>query len=410
MSSHDVRMRGFASRTDLDEALSRLRALVRRLGAEEVALDEALGRTLAADVVAARDVPAFRKSAVDGYAVRAAETFGASGQDPLVLSLVGEVLPGVVGERRVGPGEAVRIMTGGAVPEGADAVAMAEVAAERGGELLLSDAVTPGRNVAAVGEDIRRGEMVLRAGRVLKPQDLGVIASLARPRVAVVQRPRIAVLTTGNELVSADDPEADRPGRVINSNRYTLKGLVAELGCLPLSLGIAGDDEQVLGEAVKSFPGDILVTTGATSVGKEDFLPLVVRALGELVVHGMNIKPGSPAGFGVVGERLVFLLPGNPVAAMVAFDVLVRPVLQLMLGQEEGRRNPRLRARLRRKMASALNRVEFVRVCLVDGEVEPLRAGGSGVLSSMSKADGFVIVPRDVEGHEAGELVEVYLL
>ena len=161
--------------------------------------------------------------------------------------------------------------------------------------------------------------------------------------------------------------------------------------------------------ALKGFDGDVLLTTGATSAGKEDHLPGLLAELGELLVHGVNMRPGSPTAFGRIGGALVFLLPGNPVAALVGFDVFVRPALQLQLGQREGRRNPRVRARLRRKIASALNRTHFVRVRLVgDGEVEPLRAGGSGILTSVTGADGFIIVPRDDEGLEAGTEVEVY--
>jgi molybdopterin molybdotransferase len=220
----------------------------------------------------------------------------------------------------------------------------------------------------------------------------------------------VGILTTGNELVEPDSAVAGSRGRVVNSCRYLLEGLVTQTGGDVLGLGTVRDDRDLLAETLRQFEGDVLITTGATSTGKEDYLPGVVAELGELLVHGVNIRPASPVGFGLLGDTLVVLLPGNPVAAMVGFDVLVRPALQIQLGQPERRWNRRVRGRLRRKLASALNRIDFVRVQLVGrDEVEPLRSGGAGVLTSVTRADGFVIVPRDDEGLEAGTEVQVYL-
>jgi len=310
--------------------------------------------------------------------------------------VIGEILPGDKGDLVVGPGEAVRIMTGGAFPEGADAVLMAEHTTDRGDTVLVHDSVVPGRNVARVGEDVRKGDKVLARGRVLKPQDLGVLASIRVAEPKVIRRPVVGIITTGNELVEPDSAEAGHR--------------VTRTGGMPRRLGTLRDDPELLRSALESFDGDILLTTGATSAGKEDFLPGLLSELGELLVHGVNIRPASPLGFGRLGKALAVLLPGNPVAAMVGFDVFVRPALQILLGQREERRNRRVRGRLRRKLASALNRTDFVRVQLVgEGEVEPFRSGGSGILTSVTRADGFVIVPRDDEGLEAGTEVEVYL-
>jgi len=365
---------------------------------------------LARTVISSEDVPAFDKSAVDGYALRGAETFGASPTDPASLEVIGEVLPGEAPGFVVGPGQAVRIMTGSVFPDGADAVLMAEHATESGGQVLAQASVVPGRNVARAGEDVRIGDAVLEAGRVLKPQDLGVLASIRATDVEVVRRPTVGVLSTGNELVEPDSPEAGRPGRVVNSCRPMLEGMVSVSGGTSNWLGTFPDDRDALREALRSFEGDILLTTGGTSVGKEDYLPGLVAELGELLVHGVNIRPASPLAFGRIGTTLLVLLPGNPVAAMVGFDVLVRPAIQRQLGQPEERLNRTVRGRLRRKLASALNRTDFVRVQLVGGgEVEPLRTGGAGVLTSVTEADGFVIVPRDAEGFEAGTEVEVFL-
>jgi len=406
----DVRMQGFTERTDLGSALEMLRSCVEPLEGESVHLEQALGRTLARDIISPERVPAFDKSAMDGYALRGAETFGASPTDPVSIRVIGEVFSGEVGDLEVGPGEAVRIMTGGAFPKGADAVLMAEHATDRGDSVLVHASVVPGRNVARAGEDVRKGDKVLERGRVLKPQDLGVLASIRKAELEVTRRPEVGVLSSGNELVEPESPEAGRLGRVVGSNRYLLEGLVTQTGGVPRWLGIVPDDREALRAALEAFDGDILLTTGATSVGKEDYLPGLLAELGELLVHGVNIRPASPLGFGRLGTALTVLLPGNPVAAMVGFDVFVRPALQLQLGQREQRWNRRVRGRLRRKLASALNRTDFVRVQLAgEGEVEPLRSGGAGVLTSVTRADGFVIVPRDDEGLEAGTEVEVYL-
>ena len=407
---HDVRMRGFTERTDLESALDMLRSCVNPLEEESVALQQALGRTLARDVFSTEEVPSFDKSAMDGYALRAAETFGASPTDPASFRVIGEVFPGEVGDLEVGPGEAVRIMTGGAFPKGADAVLMAEHATDGGDVVLAHGPVVPGRNVARAGEDIQKGDRVLERGRVLRPADLGVLASIRMVELQVTRRPVVGIISTGNELVEAGSAEAGRRGRVVNSCRYMLEGLVTQTGGSARWLGTLHDDREALRTALGAFDGDILLTTGATSAGKEDYLPGLLAELGELLVHGVNIRPGSPLAFGRLGKALAVLLPGNPVAAMVGFDVFVRPALQLQLGQREERWNRRVRGRLRRKLASALNRTDFVRVQLVgEGEVEPLRSGGAGVLTSVTRADGFVIVPRDDEGLEAGTEVEVYL-
>ncbi len=410
MPDDDVRMRGFTERTDLESALDLLRSCVQPGEEESVPLGEALGRTLARDVSSTEEVPCFDKSAMDGFALRAEETFGASPADPVSFRLVGEVLPGELGDLEVGPGEAVRIMTGGAIPEGADAVLMAEHATEDGDRVLAQAAVVPGRNIARAGEDIQKGDKVLEGGRVLRPQDLGVIASIRMAEVQVTRRPRVGILSTGNELVEPWSEEAGQPGRVVNSCRYVIEGLVAQTGGVARWLGTVPDDPDALRTALEAFDGDILLTTGATSVGKEDYLPGLLAELGVLLVHGVNIRPAAPLAFGRLGKTLAVLLPGNPVAAIVGFDVVVRPALQLLLGQREERKNRRVRGRMRRKLASALNRTDFVRVQLVgEGEVEPLRSGGAGVLTSVTRADGFLIVPRDIEGLEAGTEVEVYL-
>ena len=410
MPHDDVRMLGFSKRTDLESALDILRSCVAPVEPELVPLAQSLGRTAAEDVVSTVAVPSFDKSAVDGYALRTAETFGASPTDPVTFKVIAEILPGDPGDVEVMPGEAVRIMTGGVFPGGADAVLMAEQTTDFGDTVLVHGTVVPGRNVAVVGEDVKVGDRVMERGRVLRPADLGVLASIRMTEVQVMGQPSVGILSTGNELVDPDSNDARMPGRVVNSCRFMLEGLVTQYGGVAKWLGNVRDNRTDLKSALQAFDGDVLLTTGATSAGKEDYLPGLLDELGELLVHGVNIRPASPLAFGRLGKTLAVLLPGNPVAAMVGFDVFVRPALQIQLGQKEDRTNRRVRGNLRRKIASALNRTDFVRVTLTgESEVEPLRSGGAGVLTSVTNADGFVIVPRDDEGLEAGTEVEVYL-
>jgi molybdopterin molybdotransferase len=341
MPDADVRMRGFMEKTDLDVALKLLRSLVEPLEAESVRLEQALGRTLAQDIFSSEQVPSFDKSAMDGYALRAAETFGANPTDPVSFTVIGEVLPGEVGDLRVGPGEAVRIMTGGAFPKGADAVLMVEYATDRGDVVLAHGSVVPGRNVARAGEDIQKGDKVLERGRVVRPQDIGVLASINMVELKVTRRPVVGVLSTGDELVEPGSAGAGQPGRVVNSCRYLLEGLITQTGGAARWLGTVRDDREALRAALGAFDGDVLLTTGATSTGKEDHLPGLLAELGELLVHGVNIRPASPLAFGRLGKALAVLLPGNPVAALVGFDVFVRPALQLLPGDACGASLPR---------------------------------------------------------------------
>lgn len=408
-SAHgDVRMRGFVERLELGAALERLRPLVSELGAEEVGFEAGLGRVLAEPVVSRVDVPGFAKSAVDGYALRGEESFGAGTNEPIALSLVGEIFPGQLPGLRIGTGQAARIMTGGPIPDGANAVLMAEYAEERDQVVRITEPVPPGKNIVGRGEDVREGEEILARGRRLRPQDLGALASIGQSRVALRRKPRVAIATTGNELVAPEELARAGPSAVVNSNSYVLEALVRELGGEPVRMPIVPDALDAVTELLRSFPGDLLLTTGGTSVGLEDYLPVALRAEGELVVHGIDVRPGSPTGFGRVGERIVFLLPGHPVAAMVGFELLVRPCLFWMLGADEPPR-PRIQGRLTRKIASALNRVDFVRVRVNGAAVEPLRSSGAALLTSMTRADGYLLVPRDLEGYEAGSLVEVTL-
>jgi molybdopterin molybdotransferase len=407
MEHRDIRMRGFATRHDVDEALAILAQRIIALPSEVIPLDEALGRVLAEDIVATLDVPHFDRSAVDGYGVRARDTFGASDYNPIPLTLKGEIFPGHALNLALGANEAVRIMTGAPLPAGADAVVMAEYAEEDGGYVNILQPISPFKNVGRVGEDIRRGDVVLARGRRLRPQDLGVLASIQVAQIAVYRRPTVALIITGNELVQVGEPLTGC--QIVDSNSLMLAGLCRRLGAVPARKGIIGDDYQAIKDTIQKATEDVVIITGGTSVGAEDFAPLIIQELGELMVHGVAMRPSSPVGFGFIQRQPIFLIPGNPVSALVAFDAFVGPTLQRMQGLPPAYPYAKVRGILTRKIASAIGRVDFVRVRCTAAGVEPLRVTGASILSSTTRADGFVIVDKNSEGLDEGQEVEVYV-
>jgi molybdopterin molybdotransferase len=407
MQHHDIRMRGFATRHDVDEALAILAQRISPLPSEVIPLDEGLDRVLAEDIVAALDVPPFDRSAVDGYAVRARDTFGASDYNPIPLALKGEIFPGRSLDLTLGANEAARIMTGAPLPAGTDAVVMAEYAEEAGKLVSILQPISPFKNVGRVGEDVHKGDVVLRRGRQLRPQDLGVLASIQVAQIPVYRRPTVALIVTGNELVEVGAPLTSCT--IVDSNSFTLSGLSRRLGALPVRKGIIRDDYHLIKEALQQAAEDVIIITGGTSVGAEDFAPLIIQELGELVVHGVAMRPSSPVGFGFIQRQPVFLIPGNPVSALVAFDAFVGPTLQRMQGLQPAYPYAKMRGKLMRKIASAIGRVDFVRVRCTATGVEPLRVTGASILSSTTRADGFVIVDKNSEGLDEGQEVEVYV-
>ncbi len=398
------RWRGFREYLRVEEALRLVLSSSGRLGPEEIPLEEACGRVLFDDLLSPTDFPPFDRSAVDGYAVRASDTFGAGENSPRRLRVV---------KGRVGPGKAVEVMTGRPLPQGADAVVMVEHTRRRGREIEVLTPVTPGKNVSARGEDVKRGERVLEGGRRLGPQEVGMLACLGMKKVRVFRRPRVSILSTGSEL--REPGERLGRGEIPDINSYSLACAVRSCGALPLGLGRCPDErgelERRLEEGTRK--GDVVLISGGSSVGKEDLAPELVGEKGELVFHGVNLRPGGPTAFGRVGGKPVFCLPGFPAACLISCTFLVRPLLRSMQGLPPDRGLRKVEARLSRKVASSLGRVDVVRVRLVErgGErwAEPLRVTGSGILSSLTASDGFFLVPEDTEVVEEGERVEVEL-
>jgi molybdopterin molybdotransferase len=403
----DVRMRGFQDRTEVADVEALLGARLHPLGPESVPLREAAGRVLAAEVIAGVAVPPFDRSAMDGYALRGSETFGAGPYNPLEFDVVGLALPSKPFLHTIQPGQAVRIMTGAPLPLGADAVLQAEAAELVGNRLRVSEPVPPARNVGLRGEDIVAGTVVLRPPRVLRPQDLGLLASLGIGEIVVVRRPYVEILVTGDELL----PCGSKPEgyRIVDSNSVMLSALTRRDGGLPRPAELVPDTREAVRAALLGTDADVILVSGGSSVGQEDHAPSVLAEAGELCVHGVALRPAGPAGVGFLGERPVFLLPGNPVSCLCAYDLFAGRAVR-RLGGRSIELPYRMRALpLARKIASPAGRVDYVRVQIIDDRVEPLATSGASILSSTTRADGFVLVPRDSEGHGVGETVTVYL-
>ena len=368
---------------------------------------DAVGHVLADGVEAVRPVPHYDRAAMDGYAVQAADTFGATDRSPARFERAEEI---------VDAGTAVQVNTGSAVPEGADAVVMVEETERRDDSLLVYDAVAERENVAPAGEDVEASQHLFEAGHRLTPSDVALLRATGREAVPVREQPRVSVLPTGEELVDpGDTPE---PGEIVETNGLLVSSLVTQWGGEPTYRDVVTDEEDALRAAVEGgLDHDVVVTTGGSSVGERDLVPDVVDDLGEVLVHGISLKPGHPVGFGVVDGTPVVLLPGYPVSCLVTAVQLLRPALAWLAGTEP-QPQPTVRATLSRKLPSAPGERTFARVRLEDGHSEeggdgteptasPVRTGGAGVMSSVAFADGWVEVPESREGIQAGETVTV---
>jgi len=406
-AQHDVRMTGFVSRKSFREVRDFIQQSVAAGPTEAVSVRSANHLVLAEDVVSQVNVPYFDRSAMDGYACRAEETSGATDYSPLYFNLIGEALPGQPFVGDIGRNDVVKIMTGGEIPSGANAVMMAEYTQLEGERVRFTLQVAPGKNVMRTGEDISTGDVVLRQGRRLRPQDLGVLASVHQGQVKVVKTPTVAIIPTGNELVEPDSEVAGT--RIVDSNSYLLEGLVELYGGKPVFKGIQGDDYETIKAAFQNSNEDIIVLSGGTSVGEEDYAPQVVQELGQLDIHGVSMKPGSPFGMGRIGEQIVCLLPGSPVAAFVTGDAFLGSIIRRRLGQDVGFVSLKVRGRLDQKIVSSIGRTEFVRIQIQpDFTISKLRVSGASILTSTTRADGFLIVDEEIEGFPEGAEVDVY--
>jgi molybdopterin molybdotransferase len=353
-------------------------------------------------------VPGFDRATMDGYAVVAGSTDGAAAYTRLPLIVIGDSMPGCPFDGLVSAGEAVRIMTGAPMPRGADAVLPAEFVEAQPGEAEISAlaSVSPGKNLGRRGEDIVRGATLLDPGRVLRPQDLGVLSSVGQGEVRVVRRPRVRLAVTGNELLPAGSPP--HGFHIADANGPMLSALIERDGGVVDFPALVRDDRDAILAALHA-DADMVVVSGGSSVGIEDLAPMLVAQYGELAVHGIAMRPSSPTGLGRIGHRLIFLLPGNPVSSLCAYDFFAGRAIRALGGRGKEWPYRTMRGRLNRKLSSPIGRLDYARV-KVDGDlVEPLSVAGASLLSSTTRADGFVIVGDDSEGFAAGADVEVWL-
>ncbi len=391
----DVRMTGFAARTPVADVLALLDARVPPLPPETITA--AAGRVLAAAVTSPVDVPAFPRCMMDGYAIRSA--------DAGPRRLVGAAYPGrpFAGDAR--PGECVRVTTGAPLPAGTDAVRMAELADAAGDVVTAREAVPAGKHVGRVGEDVTAGRELLRAGRVLRPQDVGLLAAIGAGSVSLVRRPRVAILATGDELL----PPGSTPdgSRIVDSNTPMLAALVARDGGVCEPTRYLPDHFEAIRDAIRDAAADVVLVSGGSSVGTEDHAPQALAEVGELAVHGIGVKPAGPTGVGFVGGRVVFLLPGNPVSCLCAYDLFAGRAVRRLGGRPAALPYRSAVLPLAAAVGSAVGRVDYLRVRVEGGTAVPL-GGGASNLSGVVVADGFALVPAERDEVAAGEMVEVW--
>jgi molybdopterin molybdotransferase len=397
-------------------ALDRLRSLLSGPSrVERLPVHAALGRVLAEDLHSPGDLPAFPRSTMDGFAVRAADTFGASEALPAYLSVTGEVAMGYVPERGPSMGEAVRIATGGMVPDGADAVVMVEHTQELDSSTIeVLRPVAPGEHVIQIGEDVRRGSALLQRGHTLRPQDLGGLLALGITEVSVAARLKVAIISGGDEVVPPDQEPG--PGKIRDINSYTIAALTERAGHTPIRMGVVPDVYEELQNAARRAlaSADLVVISAGSSVSTRDMTAQVIESLGEpgVLVHGVSLKPGKPTILALAEGKPVFGLPGNPVSCMVTFDLFVAPCLYALSGSHERPPHHGIRARLARNVASVPGREDYFQVKLVrrDGALwaEPV-FGKSNLIYTMVKSDGMVKIALDQGGLREGEWVQVIL-
>jgi molybdopterin molybdotransferase len=403
-----TKMRPFGDTIPLDEARRRIDAAVRPIEREDrISLADADGRVLAANIVAPADVPPFARAAMDGYAVRAGDTEGAARNNPRVLKRVATLYTGEVSPRAVGAGECIEIATGAPMPPGADAVVIVEdTDGESSGAVQVFASVGPGQNVGRQGADIRAGQVVLEAGTTLTPSRVGAIAALGLNQAPVFARPRVAILSTGNEIVDPGRPLA--PGQIYDVNRFTLAAVVAENGGEPVPYRTASDTLDDLNRALdEAGKEDLLVFSGGSSVGERDLILDVLAGRGEVIFHGIAVKPGKPTAFGRVSGKLFFGMPGYPASCLTNAYVLLAPVIRRM-ARLAPRPSRTVTLPLSARVTSAPGRHQFYTVRVVNGEAVPAFKS-SGDITSMSQADGYIEIAAAENFVEKGTAVEVTL-
>lgn len=397
----------------VEEALEKILSRIHPLGSEKVSILEALGRVMAENIYANRDIPPLDNSGMDGYAVRSEDIQNASSSQPVRLEVIEDLPAGFVSKKRVEKGKAIRIMTGAPIPKGADTVVPVEDAKQDDQFVLIFTTLPSDENIRKAGEDVKEGERVISAGDLIRPSEVGMLASVRRSFVSVYQRPLVAILCTGEELVDVDGILDEV--KIVSSNSYTLAAQVRDCGAIPVQLGIVRDrKEEIKEKLLQGIRADVLISSAGVSVGDYDFVKDALKDLGmEMIFWKVAMQPGRPLVFGTIQGKPVFGVPGNPVSSMVSFEQFVRPSLLKMMGHRQLYR-PVIEAVLKEDIRKKPGRRHFMRA-FVSFEKDQYFASvtgpqGSGILKSMVKANGLVIVPEDREIVKAGERVKVQLL
>ena len=404
-----VRMKGFQKLTPVEDAqLAFLNNLnLQPTPKTTIHTTEALNRVLAEDIVAKTDLPRFDRAAVDGYVVRAEDTFGATQYKPCIFQYTKE--------DTLTQNQTKQVWTGNSLPKNASAVAMLEDTETAKAKLEVWTPLTPGENISKRGEDILDGQTAIQAGTRLKPHHLGLVAALGETQVKVHEKPKVAIIATGNEL--AELGTRLQENQIYDTNRLVLSGLCWENGAEPLDLGIVKDSVNDITERLRVAveKADLTLTSGGTSVGGADLVPDAVNNLGKpgIIIHGIAMRPAMPTALAAIGNKPLIILPGNPVAAIIGFEVFARPLLARLQGLKQAEPRPTVKAEMTRRTATTLGRKNYLRVHVryKNGRLcaEPISAKGSSMFSTMTRSNGYVIVPEDREGLEKGEIVQVHM-
>ena len=374
---------------------------------EEISIHDAHKRVLAEDIMAFHDSPPFDKSAMDGFAVIGENTFGASQSAPKELKIIDAIGAGEFSDKTVGENEAIVIATGAPIPEGANAVIMKEYTTTDGDDLTIYSQVTPGENVSPKAEDITKGQKILDKDTFIRYQELGLIASAGYDTVKVYKKPKVKVIITGNELVEPTKDEIDK-AKIINSNQFTIKAMIEDSGAI-CDIAHAGDTFDEVKEAIleASEEYDVIMTTGGTAISKGDVVLDVVDDIGEILFHGVAMRPGKPAGAAIVNGKIIFTFSGQPVAAMTQFDVFARKYLFEMQGRSFDFHVLKRESQL--KIPSQLGRTDFIRAVSDDDYAKHVLNRGSGIIRSMVEANSYIIIDENDEGYQKGDIVDVVM-